>query len=106
MVATSEELKGSAEYDPTLRETVMVPILRGLMRRRERGAYSRDGARKSFMRLAEAGARKWSKKFAILGEDDWAVIFPKAIRQEVCRQWAEEFETRAANGEYDSLLPG
>lgn len=98
------ELKLYIDNDGDLYRRQTTSILKNLATKRARGEYKHDLAVKAFGYLTEAGAKKYAKEFGSPGQA-WHQMFDAGTRKRAAEALAKDFETEAALGNYDSLLP-
>lgn len=102
--AAATELKLYIDNDGDLYRRMTTSILKNLATKRARGVYKHDLAVKAFSYLVEAGAKKYVKDFGT-ADQPWHRLFDVPTRKLVATQLAKDFETEAALGNYDHLLP-
>lgn len=100
----ARELHLFIENDGLLYRQQYQPIIKNLMTKKARGQYKHDLAVKAFGYLVESGAKKYAKDFGSPTQP-WHKMFDVAARKDVSEELARDFETEAALGNYDSLLP-
>lgn len=98
---TAEDLRLFVDNDSQLYRQQTLSIFKNLATKKARGEYTHAGAVKLFGYLAEAGAKKFAKEAGGV----WNQLFSVPTRREASEQWAQEFETEYALGNYDHLLP-
>jgi hypothetical protein len=105
LVAGDEEARELENYitsDSDLYRTIHTPIIKNLMRKRAKGAYSHDLAVKGFMHLVDEGAKKYVKEHDAPGAKA-GDVFDRATRLEVAKSMTDYFETEADLGNYDNM---
>lgn len=98
------ELKLYIDNDGELYRRQTTSILTNLATKRARGQYRHDLAVKAFANLAEAGAKKYAKEFGS-PDQPWNKMFDGSTRKLTAEALTRSFETEAALGNYDHLLP-
>jgi len=98
------DLKLSTESNRNIYLRMTQPILKNLATKKVQGKYTKTGAHKIFMNLAEFGAKEYLKEFPEPGKL-WNTRFPIQDRRAVADGWVEEFEVEYGFGNYDNLLP-
>jgi hypothetical protein len=98
------DLKLFVESDSSIYHRMTQPILKNLATKKVQGKYSKTGANKNFMSLAEFGAKQYLKEFPEPGKL-WNLRFPIQDRRAVADCWVEEFEVEYKLGNYDNFLP-
>lgn len=104
------ELQLYIDNDEGLYRQSMTPIQKNLITKMARGVYDHEKAKKLWMYLVENGAKKYAKEFGSEFISDregvpWNKMFSMEDRRAVAKDFAEQFEEQAKNGEYDHLLP-
>ncbi len=98
------ELKLFIDNDGTLYRSQTTSILKNLATKRARGEYRHDLAVKAFGYLVESGAKKYAREFGDTGMP-WHKMFDAGTRKLAAEALTRSFETEAALGNYDHLLP-
>ena len=102
-VHAAHELKLYIDNDGDLYRRQTTSILKNLVAKRARGVYKHDPAVKLFGFLTEEGAKKYARAFG--SDQPWHKMFDVATRKQAAEELTREFETEAALGNYDQLLP-
>jgi len=91
------ELKLYIENDETLYNRQIVPIIKNIQKKMKSGKYDHKKAPKLWLYLVDNGAKKYVKEYGGTVRD----IFPKAEREQVARELADEYrdEIKAQGGE-------
>lgn len=100
----ARELHLFIENDGLLYRQQYQPIIKNLMTKKARGQYKHDLAVKAFGYLVESGAKKYAKDFGSPTQA-WHKMFDVSARKDVAEELTKGFETEAALGNYDHLLP-
>jgi hypothetical protein len=100
----ARELHLFIENDGLLYRQQYQPIIKNLMTKKARGQYKHDLAVKAFGYLVESGAKKYAKDFGSPTQA-WHKMFDVSARKDVAEELTKDFETEAALGNYDNLLP-
>jgi hypothetical protein len=79
------------ENDGDLYRQMVQPIIKNLKKHQAKGRYNATEAQKSWVRLAEAGAKKYVKEFGSSG-DKWNTMFSVADRKQAGLELADSFE--------------
>lgn len=89
MEIESRELELFIENDGELYRKLRKPIEDNLKKHLKRGVFSKEKAMKSYMRLANAGAKYYAKAFA--QAEDWNRIFSVSDRKAVAERLLDFF---------------
>lgn len=100
----ARELQLFCENDGDLYRRQGTPILKNLITKMARGTYSHSGAVKLYGYYAESCAKKYVQEHGS-PDQPWNKMFSVADRRAVAENFAKDFETEAAHGNYDHLLP-
>lgn len=99
----AQELKLFIENDETLYRQQGFPIIKNLTAKKASGKYDHALAAKLYLYYVDAGAKKYAKDF---GESkEWNKLFPKPDREAAAKKFADEFQSRFADGDYDAYIP-
>lgn len=99
------ELDLFIENDADLYRSQLIPIVKNLMTKMKRGVYDHSLAPKLWSYLIEAGAKKYIREFGGPG-DRMQNIFPKKLRDELAKEYADGYYEEIKLGSYDELIPG
>jgi len=100
------ELLNYINNEGALYERQTYPILKSLVAKRARGEYKHDLAVKAFGHLVESGAKKYTQEYEYGSSNPpWHKLFDASTRKQVAEALTRYFETEAALGNYDYLLP-
>lgn len=102
--AEARELVLFCENDGDIYRQQGTPILKNLITKMARGVYSHNGAVKLYGYMAENCAKKYAREHGS-PDTSWHKMFSTADRREAAEHFAKSFETEAALGNYDHLLP-
>ena len=102
--AEARELVLYCENDGDIYRQQGTPILKNLITKMARGVYDHSKAVKLYGYMAENCAKKYAREH---GSPDvpWNKMFSVADRREAAEHFTKSFETEAALGNYDHLLP-
>jgi len=97
-----EQLEIYIDNDSELYRQYKWPIVQNLKKHMDKGAFDKNKALISFMRLVNAGAKKYIKEF---GEetDDWKVLFPFKFREDTAKDYIEWFLNEYEINKFESL---
>lgn len=101
----AHDLRLFIDNDGALYASQTTPILKNLATKRARGQYRHDLAVKLFGYLVEAGAKKYVNALGDSAKVPWHKMFNVSTRRRVAEELTKSFETEAALGNYDNLLP-
>jgi hypothetical protein len=87
----TRELELYTENDADLYRQMRQPIELNLQKKKSKGIYDKEKARKAFLNLVNVAARKYTEEFSAKG-DKPSSIFKMADRREVARRFEEDFE--------------
>ena len=99
----ARELLLYIQNDSRLMRGQGLPIYKNLITKQARGVYNHTLAIKLAMYLMDAGAKSYVLESS--DGDKWNDIFNKATREAAAREFIADFESDAANGEYNHMLP-
>lgn len=90
-----EELKLFILNDGGLYRSIMIPIIKNLKRKYDKGIYDSNKAPKIFKSLIDRGVKKYNK------EIDNETNFSSQIKKQLALELAIEIEQQLKNGEFD-----
>ncbi len=97
----AEELVLFIDNDGELYSAYTVPAYKQLAKFMQKGSYDHDMALRSFMRIVDAGAKKYVKDLSV--SRPWNVAFPKEVRMQAAEDMATYFEQLYENGELEGV---
>jgi hypothetical protein len=113
---SAQELVLFIENDGNAYRQQYTPILKNLSAKKASGKYQHDLAVKLFVYLADAGAKQYyaevveGRRPKYWGDtkgvsQEWARMFPVAVRKGVAEELTEKFETEYGLGNYSEMVP-
>lgn len=99
----ARELELYIDNDSQLYHSQFIPIVKNLMLKRRKGIYRNDLAKKLFMYLMDAGARKYVAEFGTQGQKIDS-MFNRNTRLLAANHFVFAFENEAHLGNYDHLI--
>src|SRR5262249_47749756 len=99
------QLDAYVNADRYLNQEVWEPILARLALKKVLGTYSKAGALDEMLALMETAAKRFVREVEDYRRTPWSRAVPREVREEVARDYVENFEAQYANGLLDRLLP-
>jgi len=105
----ARELELYIDNDAQLYRSQFIPIVKNLMLKRRKGIYRNDLAKKLFMYLMDAGAKKYIKEYVVSSERPSYIpkidsMFNRNTRLLAANHFVFSFEAEAELGNYDRLI--
>jgi hypothetical protein len=99
------ELELYIENDEQLYKQQLIPIIKNILTKMQKGVYDHSLSPKLWQYLVDEGGRKYIKEFGSPG-DKLQNIFPASMRRELAQEFADKYKQEIELGNYDNLLPG
>lgn len=100
----ARELVLYIQNDGMLYKTRHVPIMQNLCKHIAKARYDRSEAMKSYMSLAEDGAKAYVKEYGS-PDDKWNVMFPLAARNIAAMELLNDFEEEYRCNKQEGINP-
>lgn len=93
------------ENDGGMYQSLVQPTQKALVTKMARGTYEHDKAITQWKRVADQGAKEYTREHGSFGGPRWSNAFSVATRKRAAEIMADAFRKEARSGEYNYLLP-